>query len=278
VKKLLPLIGLIIIPILFTATFLGIGDKQKRAAKRYGEAVVDRAEAIAPGKKQRRSRLRIPLLSALVLGIFAVGAFMLRKVLRKKEDADWSFSEMHGENYGQTNVDAGADVSMVYLDDKGEGNVSTSDVAVSEPDGHDFSRLMGMRIVDVDGDAIGSVGGVYYEKLRGVPEWVALEDDDEDGRRLVPLEAATIEDEIRVAYPRDLVMDMPRVSDGMEIDEGEEMRLYEHYSLRRTPAGTESQREQVGGGLTLWSGIAAGTGEASTGGRRRRSLSEREAS
>jgi hypothetical protein len=106
-----------------------------------------------------------------------------------------------------------------------------------------FHPLQGMKVVDVNGADLGTVKGVYYRPLVGEPEWLELEMG--PAGVLVPIEGMTVGDEIVVPYTKDQIETAPsllEVLDEQWLDEAWEMRLFEHYSLRRVLPGLEAAK------------------------------------
>ena len=90
----------------------------------------------------------------------------------------------------------------------------------------------GKRVCDVDGEFFGKLVDVYYDKATARPEWLGVDVDLFDMRRiLVPTLGVRIEDDaVRVAYPKQLALDTPEVLD-REVSQDVERHLYEHYGL-----------------------------------------------
>ena len=92
--------------------------------------------------------------------------------------------------------------------------------------------LHGRAVYSADGQMIGDVGGIYYDNVTRVPEWLGVETGFIATRRiLVPLRGAQIEgDRVYVAFPKAQVQSAPDVA-GEEISEEKERELYAHYGV-----------------------------------------------
>lgn len=105
-----------------------------------------------------------------------------------------------------------------------------------------LAGLVGAKVVDRDGDKIGTVGRIYVDPSTGHANWAAvrtglfgtsetflpLREADEDG------------DAIRVPYEKSFVKDAPRIDDNTELTHDEEDELYAYYdSLLPRVGGTE---------------------------------------
>jgi uncharacterized protein (TIGR02271 family) len=96
----------------------------------------------------------------------------------------------------------------------------------------DAQTWKGRKLVDRDGDKIGSIEDVYLDRSSGEPEWVAVKTGLFGSNvSFVPIGEASAQgaDEIRVPYEKDLVKDAPNVEADGELSPEEEQRLYSHY-------------------------------------------------
>jgi stress response protein YsnF len=83
------------------------------------------------------------------------------------------------------------------------------------------------------GDTLGRLEAIYYDLERGDPEWLGVAAEGGEGRRLVPVAGAAIEeDAVRVPYGREQVEASPAV-DEEEIGEELEEAIRVHYGLPR---------------------------------------------
>jgi uncharacterized protein (TIGR02271 family) len=96
----------------------------------------------------------------------------------------------------------------------------------------DVQTWKGRKLVDNDGDKIGSIEDIYLDRSSGEPEWVAVKTG-MFGSNLsfVPIAEASVagDDEVRVPYDKSQVKDAPNVSADGELSPEEEQRLYSHY-------------------------------------------------
>jgi uncharacterized protein (TIGR02271 family) len=96
----------------------------------------------------------------------------------------------------------------------------------------DAQTWKGRKLVDRDGDKIGSIEDIYLDRSSGEPEWVAVKTGLFGSNvSFVPIGEASAQgaDEIRVPYEKDLVKDAPNVDADGELSPEEEQRLYSHY-------------------------------------------------
>ena len=121
-------------------------------------------------------------------------------------------------------------------------------------------EMRGNPVVDRDGQEVGSLSEVYFDRATRVPEWAGVTRNFWGGSLvLVPLfEADTTGGVLRVPYDRRTIEETP-ATDAGEIDEGTERRLYEHYGI------SYSQHASSSG---LPSGVDVSTGSRDTGGMR----------
>jgi len=112
-----------------------------------------------------------------------------------------------------------------------------------------LDSLLGKKVVDMSGAAIGEVERVYYRARSWQPEWAAVSTGLADKEHVaVPLTDAIIDKEVRLAYPKELAEGAPEL-DSPIFGEDLEMLAYEHYGLRReladdivpTTAGLETK-------------------------------------
>ena len=92
----------------------------------------------------------------------------------------------------------------------------------------------GMKMIDADGDKIGTIEDILLDRQTGEPAWAAVKTG-LFGRKqtLVPIRdaEATGDGEVRVPLTKDKVKDAPRVDPGGELTPEDERRLWEHYGL-----------------------------------------------
>jgi uncharacterized protein (TIGR02271 family) len=118
------------------------------------------------------------------------------------------------------------------------GTIGKGEVRVTGPsEAYDFR---GRTIVGRDGEKIGKIDGLYYDEQGGQPEW-ALVNTGLFGTKktFVPIRGATpTGEDVRVPLTKDQVKDAPRIDADQELSEGEERRLFEHYGVPYTTAGS----------------------------------------
>jgi uncharacterized protein (TIGR02271 family) len=106
-------------------------------------------------------------------------------------------------------------------------------------------EVVGMKVVDPDGDKIGSIDTIYLDERTDEPEF-ALVNTGLLGTRssLMPLRDAQLEaDTVRVPYSKGQVKAAPDIEADERIDEREEGELYRHYGLQ--PGREEARRPQA---------------------------------
>ena len=114
------------------------------------------------------------------------------------------------------------------------------------------TSLIGKAIVDLNGEEVGSVEGVYYRSLSGDPEWLATSPGLADKKRvLVPLAGATVGDQVSLAQAKAEVEAAPEI-ESLTLDEVTEMALYGHYGVRRVLPGVEAERNDENIVLRQW--------------------------
>src|SRR4051812_13876305 len=97
----------------------------------------------------------------------------------------------------------------------------------------DYQGWVGHRAVDRDGETIGDIAEIYLDDSTGQPDWAAITTGIFGTKRsFVPLQGATASgDELVLAFSKAQVKDAPRIDPDGHLNEDEERRLYEHYSL-----------------------------------------------
>jgi hypothetical protein len=96
----------------------------------------------------------------------------------------------------------------------------------------------GTPVYDAEGEQMGAVEVVFYDRNTGEPEWVAIGTGFFGRKRvLVPLHSARLTGHgLHVPYSKDHVKNSPDIKSD-EISEATERELHAHYQLRtRTPA------------------------------------------
>src|SRR4051812_37483388 len=95
-------------------------------------------------------------------------------------------------------------------------------------------------LIDRAGDKIGRIDEIYDDEQGGQPEW-ALVNTGLFGTKktFVPLRGAQpVGEDVRVPIEKGQVNDAPRIEADGELGEDEERRLFEHYGVDYTTAGT----------------------------------------
>jgi sporulation protein YlmC with PRC-barrel domain len=93
------------------------------------------------------------------------------------------------------------------------------------------ASLIGAKVVDPEGDKIGSVGQIYVDPATGLPNWATVKTGFfGSSESFVPLEQADeVGGELRVAFSKDFVKHSPRTAVDGEISHDEEASLYSYY-------------------------------------------------
>jgi sporulation protein YlmC with PRC-barrel domain len=98
----------------------------------------------------------------------------------------------------------------------------------------DVQTWRGKKMVDADGDKIGTIEDVLLDRQTGEPAWAAVK----TGlfglkHTLVPIRDAQPagDNEVRVPLQKDQVKDAPKIDPDGELSPEEERKLWEHYGL-----------------------------------------------
>jgi sporulation protein YlmC with PRC-barrel domain len=98
----------------------------------------------------------------------------------------------------------------------------------------DVQSWRGKKMVDEDGDTIGTIEDVFLDRQTGEPAWVAVK----TGlfglkHTVVPIGDAqlTDDDTVRVPLQKDVVKDAPRIDPDGELSPEDERKLWEHYGM-----------------------------------------------
>jgi hypothetical protein len=98
----------------------------------------------------------------------------------------------------------------------------------------DVETWRGKKMVDADGDKIGTIEAVFLDRHTGQPAWAAVK----TGlfglkHTLVPIRDAQMidDDHVRVPLDKEQVKDAPRIDPDGELSPDEERRLWEHYGM-----------------------------------------------
>ena len=98
----------------------------------------------------------------------------------------------------------------------------------------------GRAVVGEDGDKIGTIKDIYVDHQTGKPEWASVAGGLFGMKsHFVPLaNASPMGEDVRVPVTKDQVTDAPGVDPDGELSEREEQRLFEHYGVPYTTAGS----------------------------------------
>jgi uncharacterized protein (TIGR02271 family) len=101
-----------------------------------------------------------------------------------------------------------------------------------------LAEARGKPVYDADGDEIGQVDEIFYDRQSEQPEWLGIGTGFFGTKRvLVPMEGAELrEDGFYVPYSKDQVKESPDI-DGDEISRETEQDLCAHYRLRYSDEG-----------------------------------------
>ena len=119
-----------------------------------------------------------------------------------------------------------------------------------------LEQLEGRPVMGADGQKIGTVADVYFDKDTRQPEW-ALVTTGMFGTKhsFVPITSASATSEgLQVPFTKDQVKDAPRLDDDGELSQDEELLLSQHYGIDYSEAPSDS-------------GLPEGGAPAPTGGR-----------
>ena len=105
-----------------------------------------------------------------------------------------------------------------------------------------LDQLEGRPVIGADGEKIGTVADVYFDKDTSQPEW-ALVTTGLFGTKhsFVPITNARTTDEgLSVPFTKDQVKDAPRLDDDGELTEDEELLLSRHYGMSYSEAPSDT--------------------------------------
>lgn len=115
--------------------------------------------------------------------------------------------------------------------------------------GMTLDNLEGRPVVGSDGEKLGTVADVYFDKDTRQPEW-ALVTTGLFGTKhsFVPITSASMTgDALQVPFTKQQVSDAPRLDDDGELSQDEEAMLAQHYGLSYSEAPSDSGLPQGGG-------------------------------
>jgi uncharacterized protein (TIGR02271 family) len=105
-----------------------------------------------------------------------------------------------------------------------------------------LEQLEGRPVMGADGQKIGTVADVYFDKDTRQPEW-ALVTTGMFGTKhsFVPItSASTTSEGLQVPFTKDQVKDAPRLDDDGELSQDEELLLSQHYGISYSEAPSDS--------------------------------------
>jgi uncharacterized protein (TIGR02271 family) len=105
-----------------------------------------------------------------------------------------------------------------------------------------LEQLEGRPVTGADGQKIGTVADVYFDKDTRQPEW-ALVTTGMFGTKhsFVPItSASTTSEGLQVPFTKDQVKDAPRLDDDGELSQDEELLLSQHYGISYSEAPSDS--------------------------------------
>jgi uncharacterized protein (TIGR02271 family) len=120
---------------------------------------------------------------------------------------------------------------------------------MTDSSGLTLEQLEGRAVVGADGDKIGTVADVYFDKETRLPEW-ALVSTGLFGTKssFVPITNASASgDALQVPFTKDQVKDAPRIDDDGELSQEEEAVLSRHYGMSYSEAPSDTGLPQGGG-------------------------------
>jgi hypothetical protein len=98
----------------------------------------------------------------------------------------------------------------------------------------DVQNWRGKKMVDPDGDTIGTIEDVFLDRQTGEPAWVAVK----TGlfglkHTVVPIQGAqlTDDDNVRIPLQKETVKDAPRIDPDGQLSPEDERKLWEHYGM-----------------------------------------------
>jgi hypothetical protein len=103
---------------------------------------------------------------------------------------------------------------------------------------HTYDGWVGRNAYDNTGEKIGEITDIFYDDRTGRPEWVTVKTGLFKGSTFVPIHGSQIhdggdeddEDSLRLAFPKDMIKDAPRVdTDSDHLDPAEEQELWAYY-------------------------------------------------
>lgn len=123
-------------------------------------------------------------------------------------------------------------------------------------------ELLDATAYDAEGDKLGSVKEVFLNDVTGQPDFVEIN----HGlfgmnSSLVPLRGHSLaEAELRLAFTKDRIQDVPDLHDDAHLSAPEQQQLYAHYGLDATTdvSGSEPDQGPAAGRTIRTAGVGAG--------------------
>ena len=100
-------------------------------------------------------------------------------------------------------------------------------------DTNSINSVFGAKVIDPDGQKVGTVKQVYVDHEDGHPLFASVSTGlFGTSESFVPLEGADLTgDELRVAYDKDRIKDAPRIDADGDLNDDEQDRIFDHYGL-----------------------------------------------
>jgi PRC-barrel domain len=110
--------------------------------------------------------------------------------------------------------------------------------------------FQGRTLIDRDGDKIGKVDELYEDRDSGRPEWALVSTGLLGTKKsFVPLRGATAAGEdVHLPIEKAQVKDAPSIEPDGDLSEREEQRLFEHYGVDYSTAGTTTATDAEASG------------------------------
>src|SRR3954469_1029686 len=96
----------------------------------------------------------------------------------------------------------------------------------------DVQTWRGKKMVDADGDKIGTIEEIFFDRQTGEPEWATVKTGLFGMKSsFVPIRNADVtgEGEVRVPVQKEQVKDAPRIDADGALSPDQERQLWEHY-------------------------------------------------